>query len=160
MPRRTPPPWRGRPAFTLIEVLIVVAIIGLLATITLGVSRAAIRRIYEHRAEIAMRSVFNKIKQYRDEREAYPRMTSGGGTVNLVADLNRLEDTDVQKIVGTQLFSGGAILDPWGTPIRYYTDNSGPPNVDDRRVKMNNAPILVSAGVDTQFGTNDDVMVP
>jgi prepilin-type N-terminal cleavage/methylation domain-containing protein len=148
-------------AFTLIEILIVVAIIGLLATLTVGASREVIKRVYEQKTRVMMKSIRNKLKEYQDRNNGYPT----GDMANVVRLLNTMENTDIQSIVGKKDFfnENDQLLDAWGHLVVYaYTDNpnnwnvSSYKNVNDQFRIKNRAPILASGGADGILGPSKD----
>jgi general secretion pathway protein G len=119
----------GRDGFTLIEVLLVVAILGILATVVVvnfgGKAEGA--KIRATRASIA--AVCTAIDLYEVEMGTYP---SG------LQDLTRATDEHGAYI------RGGVPTDSWGNTFQYTLKDRG--NY-----------IVKSAGPDGQMGTEDDI---
>lgn len=116
--------------FTLVELLVVVAILGILGTI-------AIQNVTEYFArtnENAARTAVNTI------RDTINNNYTQGVPSNL--DLHKLIEDRPNK--GPMLEGGeGAIEDPWGNEYKYE--------------KKNGRPVIISAGPDGEFGTEDDI---
>lgn len=115
--------------FTLIEILVVVAIIGILAAVVLasmGESRelANMRRAQADMRNIhtAMELLFNDTGWYPHKQETYcPPRAASGNEVNLNSPTTGLVATD-----GTyQDWDGpyvGSVIDPWGNPYFFDED--------------------------------------
>jgi len=112
MTRRSRPP--SEAGFTLVEVMVVVVIIGLLATVVLiNVLPAQDRAMREKaRADIAV--LEQAVESYRLDNFAFPR--AGDGLAALVAPPAGMTRPDRYR-------EGGYIRrlpdDPWGNPYRY-----------------------------------------
>lgn len=131
---------RRRRAFTLIELLAVIALIGALAGIVIGIGRRVTEsgKVARARAELAALSA--ALESYRHQHGDYPRTDQN--SVALQALLGRLSPTgavltpagrvqfEVAKFVlarpvasGTRVDpftdSAAVLVDPWGQPYRY-----------------------------------------
>jgi general secretion pathway protein G len=101
-----------RHAFTLVEILVVVAIIGILAGIVLGVSGYASKKSDRGRAMADMERMRLALEEYRVEKGHYMSANTNDVT---------------QIVVGPHTFSnlliryddGIRFTDPWGRPYRY-----------------------------------------
>src|SRR5688572_19932039 len=70
---------RRRRAFTLLELLVVIALIGLLASMVVGVSGMASRRMREARVKAELNQIVTAIEDYRGDKGSYPPDNAKGG---------------------------------------------------------------------------------
>lgn len=155
---------RNKDGLTLVEILVVVALVAILATIVVSVAS----RIDNQSKEKAVESTFvlldSALQEYRQFTDKFPEQTENNPT-NAAAhsellyfELNSVPDsrTILEKIdksllenkygaSGTPVGTSVEIYDPWGMPLDYRY-NPG-----------ENFPTIISAGPDKTFGTADDV---
>ncbi len=116
--------------FTLVELLVVVAILGILATIAIQNIGGNIDDTNKTAAQASVRSIDDAVVTYKIKHKKLP---------NSVRDL--IDDSGDKEPI---LKGGeGAIQDPWGTEYK----------LEKKGAKY----YIVSAGPDTQFGTEDDI---
>ena len=120
---------RAREGFTLIEILVVVAIIGMLGAV-------AVPAYMSYLADARITTTRSLIKNIEDACQMY-NMKHGGKYPDSLETLT--QETDDEDA----LLQGG-IEDPWGTPIQF-----------EKRGKKR--PLITSAGPDGEFGTEDDL---
>lgn len=135
-------PKKGCQGFTLIELMIVVAIIGILASI-------AVPSYFDSLARAKNIQALGDIDKMGDEAMSYTVLN--GAPPNSLADIN----------------FGGA-LDPWGNPYRYYNivvNGVGGAQTDLTATPLNTEFDLYSAGKDeltnidiTQAVSQDDIV--
>jgi len=118
-----------RQGFTLIEILVVVAIIGMLGAV-------AVPAYINYLADARIATTRALIKSVDDALVTYNSKHSGSYPNSLDELTQETEDADA-------ILQGG-IEDPWGNPLKY-----------EKRGKKR--PLLTSAGPDGEFGTDDDI---
>ncbi|SHK07555.1 type II secretion system protein GspG [Desulforamulus aeronauticus] len=96
--------------FTLVEVMVVIVIIGILASVTIPQFSKQADKAKTARAEVEMKSMANIINIYYAEKGQYP-MKSNDDTDGTVAK--------VLKDNGLKWGSSDAIKDPWGNAYFY-----------------------------------------
>lgn len=133
-------------AFTLVEMLAVVLIIGILVTIIVGVAGSVIQKANLKKTVLTMQIIKNAISSYYEDTKTYP---PGAPTLLLPSVLNASPGA-VRVLAGlppdAKDSSGTMFLDGYGAPMRYYRSGGA-----------GNFPYLVSAGADGTFDTADDI---
>jgi prepilin-type N-terminal cleavage/methylation domain-containing protein len=81
---------RGRPGFTLVELLTVIVIISILAAITMSVSNIVIRKQYMSKASAEMNTIMTALQQFKAQWGDYPPMDNDQGTGSPYAEENLL----------------------------------------------------------------------
>jgi general secretion pathway protein G len=118
--------------FTVIELLTVLAIIGILAGLITTAAHEARKRALMAKAKAAISSVETALGMFQSDLGGYP--TPGAGNANLI---NALSENTGTYVIGTQSYalpsddwsgpymnfkdeaSTGEFLDPWGNPYVY-----------------------------------------
>ncbi|MBP7830125.1 MAG: prepilin-type N-terminal cleavage/methylation domain-containing protein [Kiritimatiellae bacterium] len=126
----------GRKGFTLIELMVVLAIIGILTSMVLGLAGYAGRKAALTRAKADIETIRNALEQYRVQYGRYPGNTdlsNDNASKNLVDHLWRYP----QVTDGLQPFlvikgltdpkEVTTFKDPWGNDYLYYHNPSGSP---------------------------------
>jgi prepilin-type N-terminal cleavage/methylation domain-containing protein len=152
-------PWREQSAFTLIELLAVITIIGILAGLTLGAAGAVRRHGATSTAKAEVAALQAACDRYYADNSAYPIGTASpttvtapaGGTVlftNLVGSANLSTPPTTKRYFEPKpamVYTNGSpnyFIDPWGYAYGYNSDGT-------------NAPLIWStAGQTTSGGTN------
>ncbi len=152
---------RNKYGFTLIETLIVVALIAILASMVIGVASHIDARAKEDGVESIFVLLNSALQEYREFTGGFPERKFANAPANsedLYYELSRVPNSRsiLEKInsslienkygaAGTPVGTGPEIYDPWGTAMDYrYTPGE-------------NFPEMVSAGPDKKFGTADDI---
>jgi prepilin-type N-terminal cleavage/methylation domain-containing protein len=152
-------PWREQSAFTLIELLAVITIIGILAGLTLGAAGAVRRHGATSTAKAEVAALQAACDRYYADNNAYPIGTNSPTTVTEPAAATAL----FTNLVGSATLSNAptskryfepkpamvkttvtpnCFIDPWGYAYGYNSDGT-------------NAPLIWStAGQTTASGTN------
>jgi general secretion pathway protein G len=128
----------GEAGMTLIEIIIVVALIGGLSAMMLGGLTAGARSAKESEARLAFGQLKSSLQMYKVQNGKFP--TTEQGLQALVTNPG-----DAPSWRGPYC-EEGMLNDPWGTPIGYESDG--------RSLRF------ISAGDDGQIGTDDDVTWP
>ena len=120
---------KRRAGFTLVEMLVVVVIIGLLATV-------GIRSVLKHLATTNITVTRTKIGDLEQAVQIFA-MAHGGKLPDSLEELTVGKDDD------DGIVKEGALVDAWGTPFNY--------------TKQGRKFTITSAGPDGEFGTGDDL---
>ena len=120
---------RKETAFSLIELVAVLAIVGILLALILGVSGYADRASREAKARADIEKIRNALQEYMLEHSAYPNGTN-------------LPATTITELLPPDF----DFDDPWGKPYEYQVTGV-----------RSNSYRLFSYGRDGRPGTDDDV---
>ncbi|MBR4354670.1 MAG: type II secretion system protein GspG [Kiritimatiellae bacterium] len=116
--------------FTLVELLVVVAILGILGTIAIQNVKAHIDKANETAARATVQAVNEAVTSYYIKNKKMP---------SSLAQLTEGNDDDPPILEG----GDKAINDPWDNELRY-----------EQKGKRF---VVISAGPDGEFGTEDDI---
>lgn len=138
------PTLTDRRAFTLVELLIVMAIILVLAGIVVGVQRGVYQKQSMARAEADVQAIATALESYKLRYGDYPWLGDGSNGVELyqhltgakkmvpgrsgptmvtVPEENRVPFIDASSLLENTAQT--AFIDPWGQPYEYYYRGSG-----------------------------------
>ncbi len=145
---------------TLVEILVVVAIIAMLATMVIGIAARINNQSKERGFECTCALLESALQEYREYTGKFPEQPEKSFTNALVHSeylykelhlipesreiLGEIADSLLKNEYGA-VNTPAEIYDPWGTVLDY------------RYVPGDNFPELVSAGPDKIFGTADDI---
>lgn len=122
----------SQPGFTLIEVLVVIAVVAILAAITLGISSGARDKAAQDRARSELAVLSTALERYRAVYGAYPQVEQNDTTLYQALSGPRTPTgaTDDRApfitLAGLVLSEGeDAIVDPWGQPYEYVPFTNG-----------------------------------
>ena len=105
----------NKSGFTLVEIMIVVAIIGLIAAIAIPNLMTAMDSAKQKKSMADMKSLYQAIERYQIDVNYYPISTSMTSIASLGSNMG-LEPTYITK---------APIRDGWGGPYFYGSDASG-----------------------------------
>jgi len=145
-----------RTGFTLIEILIVIAVLGMLTALTIGVARQAIIRANEQETLIVLKAMSVKIKDIN----TLPTAAADGNQANIVHAIRHLDNANMAAMVGDKHWKNDKVVDAWQREVYYFCDNAKYEPIVNRFKEKNNTPIFLSAGSDGQVNTADDLMNP
>jgi len=139
---RHSPPRSAGGAFTLLEILVVLAIIGLLATLAIKDIPGIFGRSEENVAKLFVTQTMSlQLFRYRTDMGSYPSTADG------LQALVTAPSTNSERWRGPYLQESKIPLDPWGEPYQYRFPG----------VKNKNGYDLWSKGPDKTDGTADDI---
>ncbi len=143
----------SRRGFTLLEVLTVISVMVILASIALPSLRTSRNRAFEAKTEAQLASLALALKLYKVDMGVYPdsltlwALVHGTKGLGLASLGSRWRGPYIELKKGRDVNDAGNILDAWGQPFRYRKHAS---LVDGRYFD------LYSVGRDGQDGTDDD----
>lgn len=110
----------SRGGFTLIELMIVVAILGLLAYVLVPRIMERPEEARRIRAQVDIKTIESALKLYKVDNGAYPTTEQG------LASLIRKPDQDPIPKNWREggYLEGNAVKDPWGNPFEYLSPGS------------------------------------
>jgi len=106
----------GSKAFTLVEILVVVAVIGILAGIVLAAAGGVQKKAARDRAKAEINMICVAVENFKTATGAYPS-NSGNFSTNFYANLTNFISFKTNQITGID--TNLALLDPYGSPYRY-----------------------------------------
>jgi prepilin-type N-terminal cleavage/methylation domain-containing protein len=151
---------------SLVEMLIVIGVIALLATMVIGVASRIDNQSKEKLLDSTFALLEGALEEYRDYQGVFPVPPAGNfnsvaeravayseylyGELYSIPSSRKILDKVSDSLIKHDFDSGAVppvpeIYDPWGTPLDY------------RYVTGDNFPELVSAGPDRVFGNADDI---
>ncbi len=134
----TPPHRRGRGAFTLVEMLAVILVIGIIVAVVVDVVGTPIATRCGGETRQTMTAVMGAVQAYYDAKRVYPGADLFGDLRACPQSRARLGDLE-------EVMKGRALLDGFEQPMRYYSSGGA-----------GGAPYLESAGRDGDFASKDD----
>jgi general secretion pathway protein G len=138
--------------FSLIELLIVIAIIGILAAIAIPNLLNAVQRGKQKRTMVDMRVLATAIEAYHVDNSVFPTAACGSGLYTTLG--STVDDTSFGLIAPTYL-TNPPRRDGWGQFYVYSVDNGfGRYNI--RSLGRNGSQDALSCGTTTDF--NDDIV--
>lgn len=122
---------RGARAFTLIEMLVVIAIIGLLAALLLPAIQGALRKAEAGKASTTAVQLATALRNFKSEYGTWPNSTAGDQNMTMVM-VNTLTGQDsttnprglVFLEVEAKSLASSGYVDPWGNVYRFRVDQS------------------------------------
>lgn len=135
--------------FTLVEVLLVIAIIGVLATVMVVTIGGQGENAKKKLADILVKKVAAKVEQYASDMGSYPTESEGGLNA-LMSRPTTGDELQTEKWAGPYI-SAEDTTDPWGSPLNYEGLQAGTESASGVRFK------LWSNGPDKQSNTADDI---
>jgi type II secretion system protein G len=138
--------------FTLVELLIVIAIIGILAAIALPNLLNAVQRGKQKRTMADMRSLATAIEAYHIDYNLFPTAACGPGLFTTAGSV--LAESSFTNLTPTYI-SQPPLRDGWGRFVLYAVDN-GFSKYNIRSYARNGAADAFVCGTTTDF--NDDIL--
>ena len=122
-----------KPAFTLLEILTVIAIIAVLASLTIGGMGYYDQKMKYSRTEILIASIEQALEEYKSDNGSYPsgnignlfNALYGDGTNVYLATLNPALKGKQRNVSESAPYD---IVDAWGKALRYRHDSNNMAN--------------------------------
>lgn len=114
-------------AFTLIELLIVIAIIAILASLVLAAAGSVQKKGARSRAEAEIKAVEAALESYKSDNGDYPS-NSLAGSANLVSALMPTNGGKIYFEFKPKYTNSGGWVDPFGYNYNYIYTNGSPNN--------------------------------
>ena len=122
-----------KPAFTLLEILTVIAIIAVLASLTIGGMGYYDQKMKYSRTEILIASIEQALEEYKSDNGSYPsgnignlfNALYGDGTNVYLATLNPALKGKQRNVSESAPYN---IVDAWGKALRYRHDSNNMAN--------------------------------
>ena len=118
-------------AFTLVELLVVVAILGILASLIAAGAQAARRRGAVTKAKSTIAALETAIAMYHGDMGVYPPSSTSLVTA-LETDPGDADWGGPYMEFKQDELKDGALVDPWGNPYEYVSVNGGAPKHRER----------------------------
>jgi len=118
--------------FTLVELLVVVAILGILASLVTAGAQAARRRGAMTKAKSTIAALETAIAMYEGDLGEYPSMGNAGLISALQDDPNDADWNGPYMEFKEEELKDGQLLDPWGQAYSYVSVNGGSPQHRER----------------------------
>jgi prepilin-type N-terminal cleavage/methylation domain-containing protein len=151
-----------RRAFTLIEILVVVAIIAVLLGIGIAIGPSVMGKAEELSTRSAMQAGMAGVEAYRSKVGSLPNIDFDGGdnTEKLIDKLKKVPSIRDGILAGLNedlLNADGALIDGWGNEMLYLPSNPYDWNEDGNDETRNDVPefsgpFFISKGPDGELG--------
>jgi hypothetical protein len=115
-------------AFTLVELLIVIAIIAILASLVLAASSGVQKKGARSRAEGEIAALGAALESFKADNGDYPTNTLTNSSTCLVTNLMPTNGGKVYYEFKTKWVNNGNYLDPFGYSYNYIYTNGSPNN--------------------------------
>ena len=138
--------YKTKGAFTLIELIIVMAIIAILASLVLAAAGSVQKKGARSRTEAEIKAVEDALESYKSDNGDYPSNSSSGSATLLTA-LMPTTGTKVYFEFKSKYTNAQGWIDPFGLNYNYIYTNGAPNN------GTNNYDLWSTAGGSTNTNT-------
>jgi len=139
-------------AFTLVELLVVLAILGILISLVTAGAQAARRKAAVTKAKTTIASLETAIAMYSGDMGKVPPTDNGKLVSALQDDPDNIDWQGPYMEFKQDELKDGELVDPWGHPYIYLSVNGGSP---EHRPKSYDLYSLGPNGTDEQGGGDD-----
>lgn len=148
-------------SFTLVEMLVVVAVIAILATMVIGIASRVDNQAKEKGMEDIFVIIESALEEYKDYRDNFPDTNDVNPNINCEILYQALDSIpasrNILRKINDKLIKDEFVSDPPPASPRYEIYDLWGTVLDYRYIAGDNFPSLKSAGPDRTFGTPDDI---
>jgi type II secretion system protein G len=116
---------KGQKGFTLIEVLIVVAVIGIIVAMMIPNLLDALQKVKQKRTMSDMKIIGTAMFSWLTDQSGAAAAGAAATNIDLTTYGTQLQASDLTTVLCTQYIQSIPVLDGWRSPYQYYlrTDN-------------------------------------
>jgi len=155
----------GKHGFTLVEMLVVIAVIGILAAMLVPLASSGGESAKKKKAQLEANALVVAVGQFHDDHHYMPSTEKAKLGDDLWVETGDKEwlavlqgDNALKKnYLQARLNENDVLLDPWGNPYRVGADRDLDERVTVAGKTAMEKVVVVSCGPDGAYGSDDDI---